>query len=73
MSSIGVLLTVGSLLAVWFVFGRGKQGRKLPPGPPPHPFVGHTFQIPTEKTWKYFESLLHCYGIHVVAFFDVLL
>ncbi|KAF8993102.1 cytochrome P450 [Cyathus striatus] len=49
MFSIGVLpfvITVGSLL-VWS---------------PPHPFVGHTFQVPTQKTWRYFESLWHRYG-----------
>ncbi|KAJ7099823.1 cytochrome P450 [Mycena epipterygia] len=32
------------------------------PGPPAHPFVGHTFQVPTIKTWKYFEKLWHQYG-----------
>ncbi|KAJ7312708.1 cytochrome P450 [Mycena albidolilacea] len=32
------------------------------PGPPPHPFVGHTFQVPIVKTWRYFEKLSLKYG-----------
>ncbi|CAK5272006.1 unnamed protein product [Mycena citricolor] len=33
-----------------------------PPGPRPHPLVGHTLQVPTIQTWKYFERLSHQYG-----------
>ncbi|KAF7360713.1 Cytochrome P450 [Mycena venus] len=32
------------------------------PGPPAHPLVGHTFQVPTIKTWKYYEDLWHKHG-----------
>ncbi|KAK7007511.1 cytochrome P450, partial [Favolaschia claudopus] len=32
------------------------------PGPTPHLFVGHTFQVATIKPWKYFENLWHRYG-----------
>ncbi|KAJ7844866.1 cytochrome P450 [Mycena olivaceomarginata] len=49
-----------------FLIYRGTRrwtSKSLPiPGPPPHPFVGHTFQVPTTKTWKYFEKLSHQYG-----------
>ena len=27
------------------------------PSPKPHPFVGHTFQVPAEKSWLYFKGL----------------
>ncbi|KAJ7734759.1 cytochrome P450 [Mycena maculata] len=41
----------------------GQTGSKAnPPGPPPHFFFGHTLQVPTTKTWKYFEKLFHAYG-----------
>ncbi|KAJ7196347.1 cytochrome P450 [Mycena pura] len=32
------------------------------PGPSAHPLVGHTLQVPTKKTWKYFEKLSHQFG-----------
>ncbi|KAF8955138.1 cytochrome P450, partial [Flammula alnicola] len=32
------------------------------PGPPPRPLVGHTFQVPSTKIWKYFEKLGLQYG-----------
>ncbi|KAJ7350057.1 cytochrome P450, partial [Mycena albidolilacea] len=37
--------------------------RGLPiPGLKPYPFVGHTFQIPKIKTWKFFEKLAQEHG-----------
>lgn len=36
--------------------------RVYAPGPPPHPLVGHTFQVPSTKIWKYFEELGLKYG-----------
>jgi hypothetical protein len=32
------------------------------PGPPAHPFVGHTFKVPTTKMWRYYEHLSHEHG-----------
>ncbi|RDB17750.1 hypothetical protein Hypma_001131 [Hypsizygus marmoreus] len=32
------------------------------PGPKPHPFVGHTFQVPATKIWRYFEKLSFIHG-----------
>jgi hypothetical protein len=39
--------------------------RKLPPGPAPHPIVGHTFQTPATKIWMWFEELGKQYGIYL--------
>jgi hypothetical protein len=36
-----------------------------PPGPTPHPFVGHTFQVPKTKAWLYFQKLGEQYGKHI--------
>lgn len=41
----------------WF-----RQDRPFP-GPPSHPIVGHALQVPTIKTWKYFEKLCRAYGV----------
>ncbi|KAF8151161.1 cytochrome P450 [Mycena galopus ATCC 62051] len=54
----GFLVTL--ILVYW---NRRRSASKLRPipGPLPHPFVGHTFQVPVIKTWKYFEQLAHQY------------
>ncbi|KAJ7885487.1 cytochrome P450 [Mycena olivaceomarginata] len=45
------------------ILGMSRSGSGLPiPGPKPHPFVGHTFQIPKIKTWKFFEKLAQEHG-----------
>ncbi|KAJ7642988.1 cytochrome P450 [Mycena polygramma] len=56
------VLSFVSLVFIHLVNQRFRS--KLPnlPGPPPHLFVGHTLQVPTVKTWKYFERLSHQYG-----------
>lgn len=36
--------------------------RTFPPGPKPHPIVGHTFQTPATKIWMWFEELGKTYG-----------
>lgn len=41
---------------------------KFPPGPRPHPIVGHTFQVPTVKTWRYFEDLGRKYGALLIIY-----
>ncbi|KAF5379770.1 hypothetical protein D9615_005723 [Tricholomella constricta] len=35
---------------------------RRPPGPQPHPFIGHFFQIPRQKAWRYYEKLSGQYG-----------
>ncbi|KAJ7722914.1 cytochrome P450 [Mycena olivaceomarginata] len=58
-------LSAGILVAmtVIYLFNRRSRSRGLPiPGPKPHPFVGHTFQIPKIKTWKFFEKLAQEHG-----------
>ncbi|KAF8180743.1 cytochrome P450 [Mycena galopus ATCC 62051] len=52
-------LVLAVTLVYWF---KSRSGLKPPPGPPSHPLVGHTFKVPTAKTWKYFEKLWHEYG-----------
>ncbi|KAJ7250754.1 cytochrome P450 [Mycena rebaudengoi] len=57
--------TFGLLFLTYFLHRRAAfklPGATDPPGPPSHPFFGHTFQVPTIKTWKYFEKLFHQYG-----------
>ncbi|KAJ7763495.1 cytochrome P450 [Mycena olivaceomarginata] len=58
-------LSAGILVAVTVIYwlNRRSRSRGLPiPGPKPHPFVGHTFQIPKIKTWKFFEKLAQEHG-----------
>ncbi|OCH93179.1 cytochrome P450 [Obba rivulosa] len=38
------------------------KAKRYPPGPFRHPLVGHSLQVPTIKTWRYFERLAHTYG-----------
>jgi hypothetical protein len=57
-----VALFVG--IVWWYT---SKKAGLQPPGPTPHPIVGHTFQVPTEKIWKYFERLQHKYGKFLIA------
>ncbi|KAJ7137445.1 cytochrome P450 [Mycena crocata] len=51
-----------SLVAVVLVYRFRRDSSPQIPAPPAHPFVGHTFQVPTIKTWKYYEDLWHKYG-----------
>ncbi|KAK7018236.1 cytochrome P450 [Favolaschia claudopus] len=60
-----IQLTAGSFIAVGiYLTWEHLCSSKSPkiPGPAPHPFVGHTLQVPVIKTWKYFERLAHEYG-----------
>ncbi|KAJ7674087.1 hypothetical protein B0H14DRAFT_1003255 [Mycena olivaceomarginata] len=54
--------TLLSLVLVYWITRSSASKTPQIPGPPPHPFVGHTLQVPTVKTWKYFEKLYHEYG-----------
>jgi cytochrome P450 len=58
-------LVVASLLfpLIFIVWLRQRSKSPRMPGPTPHPFVGHTFQVPTVKSWKYYERLWHQYGM----------
>ncbi|KAJ7307804.1 cytochrome P450 [Mycena albidolilacea] len=49
------------VLLVYWLNKRSSKSLEIP-GPPAHPFVGHTFKVPTTKTWKYYENLAHEYG-----------
>src|SRR5712692_4162822 len=48
---------------VLYLLVRPRKNGIYPPGPKGHPFVGHTFQVPTTQTWRYFEKLSHKYGM----------
>lgn len=62
MSSSTPLLVLFSILSgIWWYMSISNKYRRFP-GPKPHLFVGHTLQVPTIKTWKYFEKLWHEYG-----------
>ncbi|KAF7366046.1 Cytochrome P450 [Mycena venus] len=53
---------LGSVIIIYWVSRRFASKGTPIPGPPSHPLVGHTFQVPIIKTWKYFERLSHQYG-----------
>jgi hypothetical protein len=48
------------ILVYWFN-KRSPKSLEIP-GPSVHPFVGHTFKVPTTQTWKYYEDLSHDHG-----------
>lgn len=41
---------------------RTLQVAPYPPGPNAFPFIGHTFQVPNQHTWRYFHWLSQKYG-----------
>ncbi|KAJ7266401.1 cytochrome P450 [Mycena haematopus] len=58
---LALSVVILSIVLIYCLTGSPASKPQIP-GPPPHPFVGHTLQIPTTKTWKYFEKLHHEYG-----------
>jgi hypothetical protein len=60
-----IVTTLSMILVLLYITGAvlNRTGQPFLPGPKPHPFVGHTFQVPQTKTWKYFEQLYHRYGL----------
>ncbi|KAJ6578177.1 cytochrome P450 [Mycena capillaripes] len=57
-----LLPSAAVLVPVALIYWFNRQKSPQIPGPPPHPFVGHTFQVPQKHAWKYFEKLWHTYG-----------
>ncbi|OCH90315.1 cytochrome P450 [Obba rivulosa] len=60
LAQLFILLLV--VVVVYVKLKRSTQTGQYPPSPPEHPLVGHTLQVPTIKTWRYFEKLAHKYG-----------
>ena len=57
-SSAAVASTiVASLLIAFLSFRNASSANRSPPSPKAHPIIGHTFQVPTERTWRYFDDL----------------
>lgn len=56
-----VLVLIFSLVFLVCLSSRAAKSR-YPPGPASHPLIGHTLQVPAEKTWLYFEQLGKKYG-----------
>lgn len=57
-SNLAVASTLAaSLLVALLGFRNSTAKDHSPPSPKPHPVVGHTFQVPTERTWRYFDDL----------------
>ncbi|KAJ7137443.1 cytochrome P450 [Mycena crocata] len=56
------VLAAGVVFAVLAVRWLTRRSSTRVPGPRAHPFVGHIFQVPKVKTWKYMERLWHEYG-----------
>lgn len=50
------------IIAVHFTT-RGKDFRRLPPGPPGEPILGNARQIPSESSWLYYTTLKKEYGM----------
>ncbi|KAK7044399.1 cytochrome P450 [Favolaschia claudopus] len=56
-------LSITLVIIYWLLAAPSSSSKGLKiPGPPSHPIVGHTFQVPQLKTWRYFEKLSHEYG-----------
>lgn len=62
---IALPVTVAAALTIWLFISRSTTSAKhsFAPGPKPSWLVGHTFQVPTEKSWIYFHSLAMKYGM----------
>lgn len=57
-SNLAVASTLAASLLVAILSLRNSSTKDhSPPSPKPHPVVGHTFQVPTERTWRYFDDL----------------
>ncbi|KAG6873388.1 hypothetical protein C0995_016198 [Termitomyces sp. Mi166 len=54
-ASLGYILWI--LLGIFF-----SKRPRFAPGPKEHPVVGHTFQVPKVKVWRYFEKLSSQHG-----------
>lgn len=57
-SNLAVASTIAaSLLGALLGLRNSSTNNHSPPSPKPHLIVGHTFQVPTERTWRYFDDL----------------
>ena len=54
-------LAIGYLLWIGVAKASSKR-RRFAPGPQGYPLIGHTLQVPTVKSWRYFEKLGSQYG-----------
>ena len=57
-----ILIPSVILLSLALYFGFSSRKSSHAPGPKSYPLIGHTFQVPLEKTWIYFEQLGKKYG-----------
>ena len=57
-----ILIPSVLLLSLALYFGISSRKSSYAPGPKSYPLIGHTFQVPLEKTWIYFEQLGKKYG-----------
>lgn len=62
--SLNLLATGATFALCLFIYFRQRRRASVvyPPGPKPHPIVGHTFQVPEKKAYLYFEELGKQYG-----------
>ncbi|KAF6741055.1 cytochrome P450 [Ephemerocybe angulata] len=66
--TIAALLGVSSVLvASWKLCRRGAKRKRLPPGPPRTPFLGHLFRVPRELPWVKYHDMCRELGSDVVA------
>ncbi|KAF8525604.1 cytochrome P450 [Hysterangium stoloniferum] len=59
-----VFCSTAIVVIVYLRWKRGytSLGSKSPPGPNPSWMVGHTFQVPQTRTWRYFDGLAKTFG-----------
>lgn len=51
-----------SFLTMLYVYRKTRPSVALPPGPPPLPVVGNTFQMPKEQPWLKYAEWAKQYG-----------
>ena len=51
-----------SFLSILYVYRKTRPLAALPPGPPPLPVVGNTFQMPKEQPWLKYAEWAKQYG-----------
>ena len=51
-----------SFLSILYIYRKTHPSAALPPGPPPLPVVGNTFQMPKEQPWLKYAEWAKQYG-----------